>query len=84
MRAAAAHQVAWRWVKGHAGHPQNEYANDLATKAAEEQSHSGGAQASAFDTWLAAKRGKGGVRGEIAPFPDGGGFRASPSLPRVE
>ncbi len=28
--AAAAHQVAWEWVKGHAGHPENERADALA------------------------------------------------------
>src|SRR6185437_6550419 len=27
VRAARAHRVAWRWVRGHMGHPQNEYAN---------------------------------------------------------
>ena len=84
LRAAAPHAVAWRWVKGHAGHPQNEYANDLATRAAAEQTQSRGAVESGFDAWLAAKRAKGGVRGDVAPFPDGGSFRASPSLPRVE
>ncbi len=84
LRAAAPHPVAWRWVKGHAGHPQNEYANDLAAAAAAAQGHSDGAQPSEFDTWLAARRAKGGARGEIAPFPDGESFRASPSLPQVE
>jgi len=24
------HQIAWHWVKGHAGHPQNERADELA------------------------------------------------------
>ena len=28
--AAARHQVEWFWIKGHAGHPQNERADDLA------------------------------------------------------
>jgi ribonuclease HI len=28
--AAARHEVSWRWVKGHAGHPQNERADALA------------------------------------------------------
>jgi ribonuclease HI len=27
---AARHQVTWRWVKGHAGHPENERADELA------------------------------------------------------
>ena len=30
---AAGHQVEWRWVKGHAGHPENERADRLATAA---------------------------------------------------
>jgi ribonuclease HI len=29
---AAAHQVEWRWVKGHAGHAGNERADALANK----------------------------------------------------
>lgn len=28
--AAARHDVAWEWVKGHAGHPENERADELA------------------------------------------------------
>ena len=28
--AAAAHDVTWEWVKGHAGHPENERADALA------------------------------------------------------
>ena len=28
--AAARHQVAWEWIKGHAGHPENERADALA------------------------------------------------------
>ncbi len=28
--AAARHEVAWDWVKGHAGHPENERADQLA------------------------------------------------------
>ncbi|MDH5638937.1 MAG: ribonuclease HI [Nitrospinota bacterium] len=31
--AAAPHQVDWVWVKGHAGHPQNERADGLANEA---------------------------------------------------
>jgi len=30
---AARHQVEWRWVKGHAGHPENERADALANQA---------------------------------------------------
>ena len=28
--AAAGHQVTWRWIKGHAGHAENERADELA------------------------------------------------------
>jgi ribonuclease HI len=34
LRAAAPHQVKWIWVKGHAGHPENEFCDKLATDAA--------------------------------------------------
>src|SRR5919202_2783023 len=43
------HLVEWRWVRGHAGNPQNEYANFLATRAAADQTASGGAVLSRFD-----------------------------------
>ncbi|ODU20229.1 MAG: ribonuclease HI [Sphingomonas sp. SCN 67-18] len=32
--AAARHRVEWQWVKGHAGHPDNERADRLASDAA--------------------------------------------------
>lgn len=54
--AAKAHQVEWRWVRGHAGHPQNEYAHLLAHRAAKEQSASVGATPSGFEQWLAGQR----------------------------
>ena len=57
--AAARHQVEWQWVRGHAGHPQNEYANDLAVRAAKTQSASEGLLPSGFEEWLEAERAKG-------------------------
>lgn len=40
--AAKPHRIEWQWVRGHNKHPQNEYADHLATKAAREQTNSGG------------------------------------------
>lgn len=40
--AAKAHHIEWQWVRGHNKHPQNEYADRLATRAAREQTDSGG------------------------------------------
>jgi ribonuclease HI len=57
--AAARHEVEWRWVKGHAGHPQNEYANFLATRAAAKQMASDGLIESGFGEWLKTEREKG-------------------------
>ena len=37
----ARHQVNWNWVKGHAGHPENERVDDLARGAAEALKYSG-------------------------------------------
>jgi ribonuclease HI len=58
-KVAAGHEPLWRWVRGHAGHPKNEYANDLAIRAAREQLMSQGAVLSGFTRWLAARREKG-------------------------
>lgn len=80
IEATEGHEYAWQWVRGHDGHPQNEYANELATKAAASQTSSGGLVPSGFDAWLASTRTvrKGTA---LAPFPDGASFRASASLP---
>lgn len=72
------HRVAWRWVKGHNGHPQNEYANHLATRAAADQSASRGIVASEFDAWVATQR----KLRPMAEFPDATAFVASRALPR--
>lgn len=37
-RLASQHQVEWHWVKGHAGHPENELADALANQAIDEMS----------------------------------------------
>lgn len=56
------HAVEWRWVKGHAGHARNEYANHLATRAAAQQIESGGLIPSGFAAWVEAERHRGRYR----------------------
>src|SRR6185503_5488803 len=56
--AARRHDVIWEWVRGHAGHPQNEYANYLATRAAKNQDSSNGLIDSKFTEWLDQQREK--------------------------
>ena len=80
---ATPHRVQWQWVRGHAGHPQNEYANDLAVAAAKEQTRSNGGRTSEFDTWLATQREKKRVKVDPAPFPVGQPFAAARPLPRT-
>ena len=60
VQAEASHTAHWRWVRGHAGHPKNEYANALAMRAAERQERSNGLVPSGFDAWLARQRARGG------------------------
>lgn len=56
VEAEKRHEVAWHWIRGHAGHPRNEYANHLATEAAKDLSSSGGLVPSALEAWLLAER----------------------------
>lgn len=56
VETARSHEVQWTWVRGHAGHPKNEYANDLAVEAARSQASAPGAEESGFVVWLEKKR----------------------------
>jgi ribonuclease HI len=76
-----AHEIQWQWVRGHAGHPQNEYANHLAMRAARDQTSSDGPVPSGFDEWLTEGRKAGRLSAEPAAFPDGRLFRPSRPLP---
>ena len=80
---ASKHLVEWRWVRGHVGHPQNEYANHLAVRAAREQTSSSGLVASGFDEWLELERTKGRMASEPDPFPLQRPFRPARALPVV-
>jgi ribonuclease HI len=54
--ASHSHVVDWQWVRGHNKHPQNEYADHLATRAAREQTNSDGPVPSLYEEWLASDR----------------------------
>lgn len=77
------HEIDPHWVRGHDGHPQNEYANHLAIRAAREQTKSEGGVPSGFDDWLTAQQAKGKMTAPPQPFPDSSAFRAMPSYPPV-
>ncbi|MEP6780497.1 MAG: ribonuclease H [Gemmatimonadaceae bacterium] len=82
VESIARHQCQWRWVRGHAGHPQNEYANHLATRAAADQNRSAGLMPSGFEAWwsmTAAKSKK--APAPLDPFPDSAAFEPAPPLP---
>lgn len=81
IEAAAPHSVRWDWVRGHAGHAQNEYANHLATGAAAAQTDSGGFVPSRFEEWFAAARARGARHADPAPCPERTSFRPHARLP---
>ena len=82
VAAVASHETQWAWVKGHAGHPQNEYANHLATRAAAVQDRSDGLVLSSFEAWWNAQPLRANTeRAPLAAFPDPDRFAASPALP---
>jgi ribonuclease HI len=58
VSAARLHEAQFTWVRGHKGHAKNEYANDLAIRAAREQIQSDGVVESGFPAWLEQKRAK--------------------------
>lgn len=54
------HDIEWAWVRGHAEHPKNEYADHLATTAAKEGTSSDGLIESGFGAWLENERNRRG------------------------
>lgn len=77
VETVSAFDTQWNWVRGHDGQPQNEYANHLATRAAADQSSSGGLLPSAFDEWLETRPEGTNAFRETAPFPESGTFKPS-------
>jgi ribonuclease HI len=64
------HEAQLTWVRGHAGHPKNEFANVLAIRAAKTQTTSPGVVPATFDQWLADER----ARGHYADYDPGAAF----------
>jgi ribonuclease HI len=56
VATAADHEVQFTWVRGHNGHPRNEYVDFLAVRAAREQITSDGLVESGFEAWLEKER----------------------------
>ncbi len=77
LRSLNGHHCEWRWVRGHSGHPQNEYANHLATRAAAQQDSSNGLVASQFDAWYENNHGHSVTAQSLAPFPTHETFRGT-------
>jgi ribonuclease HI len=59
LQVQSGHEVAWRWVRGHAGNAKNEYADHLAVRAATDQVTSQAAEPSGFGVWLEGRRARG-------------------------
>jgi ribonuclease HI len=59
LQAVKGHEPQWEWVRGHGGHPKNEYADHLAMSSAREQVHSQGAVPSRLLEWLEERRSHG-------------------------
>lgn len=75
---SAAHVVQWEWVRGHAGQPQNEYANYLAMRAAINQTSSDGFVPSEFERWFTSYRERLATSVDAAPLPNEKNFNPSP------
>jgi ribonuclease HI len=81
VQATRPHRIHWRWVKGHAGHPQNEYANHLATRAAAKQDGSGGLVPSRFAEWITEEQEKERYLNFVPMPPTDFAFKAARPLP---
>ncbi len=82
VETARRHKIEWKWVKGHAGHPQNEYANHLAIRAATKQIDSGGLAPSGFAEWIASEQEKERYLDFFPMPPEKYEFKPARALPR--
>jgi ribonuclease HI len=75
-RVASAHRIEWVWVRGHAGDPRNEYANDLAVRAARKLESTDGLVPSGFVEWLDdQRRNRGRYKDFVEDRPPESGYR---------
>ena len=77
---AAKHRVEWRWVRGHADDPKNEYANDLAVNTARSGRAPRGLAVSGFDEWLEEQVNSGRFVDYLDVPPDERHFKPDPAL----
>jgi ribonuclease HI len=75
------HEIEWRWVRGHAGDPKNEYANELAVDAARGQKNSRGLIPSGFDAWLLEQQEEREMYIEFLDTPPKGKFKPAKRPP---
>lgn len=80
VEAASRHTIDWRWVRGHAGHPKNEYVNKLAVEAARGRKDSRGLIDSGFDAWITAEQER-GRHLDFFDVPPEAPFRPDPDPP---
>jgi ribonuclease HI len=71
------HRVEWRWTRGHADDPKNEYANDLAVRTARTGAAKDGLVPSGFEAWLEEQRERGRFEDWLDVPPDDS-FRPAP------
>lgn len=74
---AGRHRVQWQWVRGHADHPKNEYANELAVRTARSGRGIQGLSVSGFPEWLDEQVGRGRFV-DYLDVPPEGAFQPDP------
>lgn len=79
---ASRHEIEWRWTRGHADHPKNEYVDMLAVRAAREGRRSPGLVESEFEAWLQEQIALGRFA-EFVDLPPEQPFRPDPRAPAV-
>lgn len=79
VTTAARHRVEWRWVRGHADHPKNEYADFLANSIARSGVVPAPISESGFEEWFAAQVDRGRFIDYLDVPPDGA-FKPDPAV----